>query len=556
MFKTLKKAYLALCFFTFCLIVTVDIISLEYTLFGRLGTILWFFSYILLGIYVLKCGKEVMKAFLKKQAVFTTFLLVFFFILIDFNASKPNNLSHETTQETGCALSYLEKGEDLGFRKTCLFGYPARQYFLPSTPSLFWGRTLRALNLGGSLYFIFGIIIFSSGVLKLYENKRIGDLVNAFLLSSIFHFHFVNHFLFFYFEQSIYPFSFGLIITGLFMHFMENKKDLVNIILSGFLLLYLIFSYTPSLSLYFLAIWVMAFFLFDKKLKKEPKMLIAFIIIFSLISFLISFSFRGDIQLFDFNKKSISLLFEDVFSGISHLAFQKQSEVFVSSFYHPIFISFIISALFFIFGWRYAFFSFWMIMVFFVAVITKGYIYYAIPFRFHRAIVSIPVFLAMLAFIFRRLNIKEKHLFIPVILVFLFGFSFQRDYLSSREPVYQLPNVLWLKENIPLEKQENRKKYIYLIGEEFVDLEILNDFFPYFAPHFQDGGYRNELIDEGCQVRSDNSGILILRITHICYKELLSQSKDLSNLYYYGTIRSRRDGNLGVFEFGSKPDSF
>jgi hypothetical protein len=66
------------------------------------------------------------------------------------------------------------------------------------------------------------MFIFASGSLNYLGYGGAGNLVTAFLLASIPHFLYVNHFLFF-FEQSIFPFSFGLMGAGLLETTVEKR---------------------------------------------------------------------------------------------------------------------------------------------------------------------------------------------------------------------------------------------------------------------------------------------------------------------------------------------
>ncbi len=474
----LKRIYSFLLFAVLVLIFIINCLTVFFPAFGKPGAVLWFISYALLFIFTIKCLWFILQKTIKKESLITLITLSVWLVIIIIHLTNWASLSGETTQEINCTLNHFQNSSDWGFNKTCLFNYPARQYFLPTLPSLVFGRSLLNLNLGGSLYFVMGIIIFAAGSIKFFNSKFVGDILSGILLSFIFHIYFVNHFLFL-FEQSIFPFSLALAASGLFlMYLREKSKELL--FLCGIINLYLIYSYTPSLALIFLIIAVLIHQAFHHaKLRKE----LIFIILITLSSFFISLSTRGDINLVEANRPHLQVI-EDTTRGIVHLIFSDQGTPTLSPFLNIFFLLFVFSSLTFIFGWKSAAISTWFIGVIMLAVASKGYTYYGIDFRLHRATVIFPVFLATVAIIMQKTLslINKLHPLLFVIWLFFLatGFQFQNEFLKSRPTSAHVKIIDYINRHAFIGQDEPATIYI---DSRLTSYISLNDTLQYFFPH-------------------------------------------------------------------------
>ena len=509
----IKYFYIVLNFQVFFSIIFLDILSVKYAWLGKIGTYFWFCSYIFFFIFILKVifyifrstsysedgniekktnitlpGKiyskfYLLKIFLKNKPLITFFTIIIWIIVLFSNISSINNISGETCIEVRDTINHLKNSEDLGFRGTVICGYPARQIFLPSIPTLILNRNIFALNLGGSLYFLMGLIIFSSGILKNFEDTRSGDLICGIILSLIFHIYYVNFFIL-AFQQSIYPFSFGLIICGLFLNYIKNRTFEI-IFLIGFSLLYLIFTYTTGLALFFLSIVVLIFLCFKIPVKLKKQILILFIIISALTAFYLSLSIRSDLRLTGhhesitikqamhktsevfnnifYNKEpqvDTSLKIDEVkskiFKAADHIFYNTEATPMFSTSSGFIFLFTIFASLFF-YGWEMSVLSLWVIGTIIISVIAKGFDVYPLDFTLHKSIVIFPVIFVMLLKIIKSTKIDYKKSYYTFFIIFTFllitGLHNQSRYIKvkfyqNEATIRHGTIILWLKENI------------------------------------------------------------------------------------------------------------
>lgn len=224
-------------------------LTLQFAKFPQFGAAVWWVaSFYLVWITL----RQVSANLFRKASFFTTITVFGIIAALVMSFTNPRFSHFESTAEVRCMLDLFHKSVFNGFKETCHIGYPARQFFLPIVPSLLFGIKQWALNFGHSLYLFMGLLIFSSGALQVVKSSRVGDFAIASMLLLLFQ---VYYFLFLVlnFEQAMYPVSFALIISGLFLLLCNSHKErtLAEI---GIVVYCCIFSYTPSLSLVGLAI--------------------------------------------------------------------------------------------------------------------------------------------------------------------------------------------------------------------------------------------------------------------------------------------------------------
>jgi hypothetical protein len=498
------------------LLLIVQILSFVYPMLGAVGVALWIVSYIYIGIFTLYHLVNLIKKGTKNGVFFSFFAIAFFVILVGINIPTARNLSLETTQEIGCALNQLTKSTDRGFNQTCLFGYPARQYILPALPS-FINRSLTALHTGGSIYFFMGLILFISGILEYYSYSKKGDFIVLFLTGCFFHLYYFNHFLFL-FEQSIYPFSFGLMLTGTFFIYLA-KKSFYPLIVAYFILLYLIFSYTPSLSLYILSVAFLVY-LFINSNKKE-KVFIGYILISSLIFFAASFLLRRDIQLADPGTRSSALLIADLLEAFRLLFLHIDYQSVVSFFLTPVFLFTIVSGMFFLFGKKLGIIVWWIVTVLSSSVLLKGYTYYVPHFRLHRALIAFPVFFGILAYLLHKIEIKKvRYLAVLSFLTFGLGFYIFTQFENTKTIHTHYPLIEGL---MPLTRLVDNKSDYYLYFSREADLtfgyENLFDLSQYFYPHMKIVRGTFPYLED-CKPQDVKNTFIVLKENDPCYASL------------------------------------
>ncbi len=471
------------------LLVILNFLSLIFPILGRLGTYCWILSFFYLLFFLIKSWQTIFKA--KYCPIYTILVLLLFLVFIIRSIPTMISFNGESTKVIACSLSNFNNEVDYGYNKTCLYGYPARQYLIPSLPSLLQ-RSLINLNIGGSIYLIFGLLIFSSNALRFLKFSKNGDSITAISLGLLLHFHYFNYFAF-TFEQSIFPLSFGLIIGGLILNYL-NKKDKFPLYLFGLCFFYLIYSYTSSLALmtlFMLVIFIFSIQSFRKKENKNGFILMAILLI-SIVTLFISFNYRTDVNIFDNQIRSQELLIDDVLKGFSHLFLKSDGDSFTSPFLFPFFFLLIILPIFIFPNWFSLTIVFWMLLTIIMSIISKGLMYYPIFFRVHRSIVIIPVLLTYTIFIFNKKKIIFNKYVLKLLLFLIIGLG-TIYYFSETKDKFKLElSTYYVAKTVnQLEKEPNN---LIILDSEEDDLYLYPIFIDYFFPKststfFENGKY-------------------------------------------------------------------
>jgi ABC-type multidrug transport system fused ATPase/permease subunit len=244
----------------------------------------------------------------------------------------------------------------------------------------------------------------------------------------------------------------------------------------AFSLLYLIFTYTNGLAVYFLAIFVLIYIAIKTDISKKQKILIGFIIIVTLASFFMSLTFRNDIHIVatrDQANNDINFLTstkERLFFTFEHFLVDIHLLPNVSSIFNGVFLFVIFGSLCFVFGWEMSVFSFWIICTIIASIISKGTSYYGPELAIQRASVIFPVFFLMLIKIIKSIKIEFKRLhylmFILFIFTFITGICYQENFLFRRESEdyyrrRQYNLIKWIKVNL-----SDKDLFYYRVSEK------------------------------------------------------------------------------------------
>ncbi len=486
----------------FSLLILAEIITIKFPAFGRPGMFLWLLSWFCLSIFAAKTlWQYLVCKTLRKKIIFTPIIIILILINLFFNIYTFPNLDKESTQEIGQTLNHLSTSVDAGFRQTTFLGYPTRQFYFPSLFSLA-NRSLPLLRLGNSFYFILGLIIFSSGLLRFYKFRRTGDLLCSILLLFPFHSYHFN-FLYFRFEQAFYPFAFGMIAVGLFLHYLSKPEKhllpqmaLVN--------LFLISSYITALALFCLVVMVqIGLFLFHKVPKKQKKQLIA-IILFSILSFALSFLYRQDVRILNDKSPAVIDLLKQLFQAFKLLIFS-QENAFISPLANLPFLFILIFSLFS--GWPSAIIVFWIISVFIFSVVSYGYAFYDVHYRLYRLTITFPIIFALFAIKLKNfLKTNKQKAFLPLLIILILflstGYYYQSSYRQSQPANQDYPLIKFIKNNQRLKKEINNVKAAYFLGSFSQDFLPIKDAFQYFFPNlktveFSDSSLSCDLVPKG-----------------------------------------------------------
>lgn len=451
-----------------------ELVSFVYEPMGKLGVFNWFVAYLFLLLF---SSYYLVKLVIRKR-IFTllTVGLIVFLILIDLTSLR--NISGESTQETACALFHLNESFDLGFQQTCLFGYPAKGFLHTALLPFFIGRTHLALNLGEALIVIIGLIIF--GTALSLQRKSVGsDLAGAIGLSFLLHINYYHYTLFGY-QLTTAPFAIGLVLCGLFL-LLRRQSSFCLTPLIGITLIFSIFSHTPSLAQFFLALIVLTYWGIKTRLPTRQRLFVFFIVISSLTVFILSLHYRQDINITD-PSYTLTRLKTDLLTLKDIIFFHDQGKPIVTVYFQSIFLFTILASLTFVFGWQVFIIAAWIIATIVFSVISKGYSYYGIDYRLQRSVIVFPYLVTLLAYIGGKFRLafsrKRAILFVTLLLFLSTGILNYRRYLTSKSESSYLRIIRLLEPTYKFTKNrvyfDNSLSHVY---------GSMNDYLKYFMPY-------------------------------------------------------------------------
>jgi hypothetical protein len=465
-----------------------DLATLAHPPLGVVGMVLWGLAWLALAAWaVASLGRTVRDVARRRPGALSLAAAVFLAAMVLVRVGDVASVHHETTQEIAQTLDQLRNAPDRGFTGTALFGYPARQFLVPALPSLLLGRSALALHLGTAIVFLVALAIFVRGLLDRFGDTRDGDLLVATVLTFVPHIYFFNHFMLF-FEQSIFPFLSGMIVVGIALSLDERSPRCLPWLL-GIANLTLIHGYTPGLASFLLveaALVVVAVTRRPAWAGSRPALLA--IAGWSAVSLAASLAYRHDL-LFG-GDKGLAELLADLLLALRHVVVVPFGpENFVSAYLLGFVLVTLAAALAFAAGWRGFAVAGWACAVFLAAVVSKGFSWYEIPMRVHRATVAFPVVLALMACLWRlriaHWSESRKALLVVAALSLPIGLAFQAEFLRRCEPLLNNVFLEWLRPTLPAETKSVGAGLYLELPEGDTRLENLWDFSQYFEPRLR-----------------------------------------------------------------------
>jgi hypothetical protein len=228
----------------------------------------------------------------------------------------------------------------------------------------------------------------------------------------------------------------------------------------------------------------------------------------TLVSLATSVLYRGENTL-DLSR-SLGELVQD-FRDMAHHLFvgQATSEIFVTPLILGALVLVVVLFASGAAGMRYAIIAGWVVAVFVAAMGLRGYAWYSVEFRLHRAMVAVPLLLVLVAEAWRRWVPETRHarlLLVGLLVVCLFsGFSLQRAVVTARGTNRAAAFVAWWRA-LPSVREEAVVELLLVPPQEELGLINLHDFLMYFDPVVRFGAgveesecvhHRQRLLAEG-----------------------------------------------------------
>jgi len=271
LFDTLKKNHIKI--LAVYLIFTAILEILAYTnkgVFSCVAARIWLLGgFLCIMSIVLQFTKAIHQEITEKNfiSVGAIALLIYYLLHLIGNINMTE-INPDATQQAAAGLESFSSN-DFNYTEKAFLGYPSRQYMIVALPSLVMGRSIFSLQLGFSLPFILGIIIFYCGLRAWTKAFCINSKIAILPIYSLFAFPFITEY-YVNFEQAILPISLTLMALGFFMIFLL-EPNVINILSLAWVCGLMSNSYTPamaSLALMMILMLITAFLLL-----KRPELL-------------------------------------------------------------------------------------------------------------------------------------------------------------------------------------------------------------------------------------------------------------------------------------------
>lgn len=380
------------------LIALYPLLDIVFSKFPELGNIgfLW-----IIGLFLSVCvaaGWSLWRLWMMARAEkrwLTPLTLVAWFCFIVVIALPDAFVCDENIMQVGCLFDSLIDPADSGYRSQCFIGYPRRSFLIQALPSLAFGWSSFALNLGASLLVLPGLALFAYGIRALTRTARESDLITALVLALLFQCVIFVRILI-YHDQTTQPVAVTLCLIGLFAIAIVEKRRWALAIALGLLALSTSL-YPPVLSVIGLAMVVKGWALVSRRLPSGSAMLTLIGAASVFLSFVQTLSYRRDLRL-GVSELTGESSWDRIKQLASFLAFQRNGYPFATSLLHGICLVVLILGALGLLGRRAWVLCAWSIAVFVAAFFADGY-YSVLTWEqmsgIHRAAPVFPVVLAL-----------------------------------------------------------------------------------------------------------------------------------------------------------------
>lgn len=351
---------------------------------------------------------------------------------------EPITMHQESTRQASCGVEKLhaEHGSVKAAYSWCFLGYNTRQYIPQALLFDVLGPSTFALNAPYVFFLVLGFLAYVAGLKTAIDRGYGGYLLLmtaiALPLQSYYYF-----FLTYAYEQSVFPFGLTLLALGALLQcgFQFRAWNIGIALLS---LQYLLFSYTPAVSVYFFAAGILALLALGTLPTARARWgAFMAIMAYAATHFWISLAHRADIRLFEesqYSASNIDSTLTPLFRAIFYTRWG--TDWAHSSAYSMAVAALGLLLVLFLTNTRLRILGVcafgWSIAHLLLAAYSKGYAAPPIPFALHRALPMLPVLGLVIFFGFGALRGKRPKVLFPIVCVALLGLHLALAFYQSR----------------------------------------------------------------------------------------------------------------------------
>jgi hypothetical protein len=352
--------------------------------------------------------------------------------------SDPITMHQESTRQASCGINKLngEHGTMKVAYSWCFLGYNTRQYIPQAVLFDLLGPSTFALNAPYMFFLVLGFLAYLAG-LKTAIDRGYGGylLMMTALVVPLQSYYFF--FLTLAYEQSVFPFGLTLLSLGLLLQ-CALRFSAWNVGVTLLSLQYLLFSYTPAVSVYFFAAGILALLALGTLSTRRSRWgTFAAIMLYSVAHFWISLAHRADIRLFEESQYSTSNVESTLSPLIKAILYTRLGTDWAHSNAYSVGLAAVALLLIMLFtnskARILALCAFgWSVAHLILAAYSKGYAAPPIPFALHRALPMLPVIGLIIFFGFGTLKSKRPKILFPLLCAGLLGLHVTLWFYQSR----------------------------------------------------------------------------------------------------------------------------
>ncbi|MBP7175883.1 MAG: hypothetical protein KBA53_06660 [Thermoclostridium sp.] len=393
---------------------------------------------------------------------------------------------------------------DWNYTGKAFLDYPNRQYVLAAIPTLIFGRSIPALQIGFAYPFFLSLLLIYTGFREWQKKEGISQVFAMVAVSALFTFPYVTEY-YIYFEHTLFPACFTMQCIGWLLLFLK-KPTLLHALAMMWTCAMMANCYTPaiaSVALFVCIIFLLGFFTLSKKhILPYPRLegrlsfltcvnMSAVITLFAAFTFLFG---RGD-RVTDMRTEIFMESLAATKEGYS-IFFLNSPSVF-SNYLLIFIVVYLLMSLLYRFGFIHFVISVWVLGIVGMSQFLKGYAIYEPSISMSRTLITVPVLVTAMYLTgleaIKRYKIKAKPLLLTLVVIINMGFGIYNIYKpvvqgdaakyfnpDTLQPMKYVINemVLTVKEA----EREGNDSLTLVLYTNNIWLKNLNDYTSYFLP--------------------------------------------------------------------------
>jgi hypothetical protein len=334
---------------------------------------------------------------------------------------------------------------------------------------------------------------------------------------------------------------------GIVLHFETSRHPALYAPMS-MIILYILFSYTPSLALVPLVIIYLAAQILNKKMPSGRRILPVILFILVAAELVHSLLIRRDLQIGNHYPGGLTALARDIGTTLTNFGFHTLPYAFASPIFTGILIGIVVLPLIGIFGTVPLLISVWALITLCIVIASKGFSYYALEFRIHRLLVVIPILYTSAVWVLRSYGKQLRYRTLALLTagILFSGFFYYQIFQTNRPVNTQYPFILWLSDQL---NGPDESVWLLYHSVDYYNLASVNDTVQYFKPKMTvQIDWKNDFSQEHCSY-PETPGIIIIPSESPCLQNSVFSTQPDSTLSSVGNFSFENGETLKAYRY-------